>query len=122
MQIFTPDEAQSKRTFDGRIKAWRRALHKWDTTTIKHDHTPLVPAVDANGEVLFPLQFVPSAPVTAGVAAAASDQVTMNDNKKSSVEGVLLSGSDTSTAREAVEKVVTTEMDDENEDDEDDVL
>lgn len=29
----TPDpyEVQSKRSFDGRIKAWRRELHKWDT-------------------------------------------------------------------------------------------
>ena len=28
----TPDpyEKQSKRTFDGRIKAWRRILHQWD--------------------------------------------------------------------------------------------
>lgn len=28
----TPDpyEKQSKRTFDGRVKAWRRAIHKWD--------------------------------------------------------------------------------------------
>ncbi|CAM9480968.1 unnamed protein product, partial [Ectocarpus fasciculatus] len=29
----TPDpyEKQSKRAFDGRIRAWRRQLHQWDT-------------------------------------------------------------------------------------------
>jgi hypothetical protein len=29
----TPDayEAQSKRAFDGKVKAWRRGIHRWDT-------------------------------------------------------------------------------------------
>lgn len=33
----TPDayEKVSKRMFDGRIKAWRRAIHKWDDPTAK---------------------------------------------------------------------------------------
>lgn len=56
MPILSADEVQSKRAFDGRVKAWRRALHAWDTDPPPPEY---VPAKNDQGEIIFPLKFVP---------------------------------------------------------------
>lgn len=42
------DEKMSKRAFDGRIKAWRRALHKWDPNVADQDKTDLNDSFDGD--------------------------------------------------------------------------
>jgi hypothetical protein len=97
-------EKQSKRTFDGRIRAWRRKLHEWDTE-VPAPVGKMVPATDANGEVIFPMQYVP-APETVHQEETAADNSEVNDSSVVAVAEVV----------EKTEDVVMAE------DDEDDVL
>lgn len=49
----TPDpyEKVPKRTFDGRVKAWRRQLHKWDLDHNNNGGTVTVSEVSENRKI-----------------------------------------------------------------------
>lgn len=49
------DEKQSKRMFDGKLKAWRRLLHKWDPNAVP-PKDPSTLAKDDCGNIVFPLR------------------------------------------------------------------
>ena len=119
MYVYIIDEKQSKRAFDGRIRAWRRKLHEWDISPADMPVAipKLIPAVDMNGEVIFPLQLIPNPAVR--VAAEPLEK----NGEKNPISGTVNAPFETVIGKEKdVNTSKENECEDRGDDEDDDVL